>query len=61
MTAAAESLTAPLPSMFDTPTDPNGSLHAIRAGFVSLGKRKVGDPDYVDDLLDIAEHAARLD
>jgi hypothetical protein len=41
--------------------DPNAALEAMRDAFASLGRRLVGDPDHVDDLLTIAEHAQALD
>lgn len=41
--------------------DPNTALENMRAAFVALGKRPIGDPDYVDELLTIAESALVLD
>src|SRR2546423_155552 len=41
--------------------DPNTTLENMRAAVASLNSRLGGDPDYVDDLIDIAEHAQVLD
>ena len=41
--------------------DPNTALDNMRDAFSALGKRPVGDPDYIDDLLSIAVHVDALD